>query len=324
MAEENEIFFPPSKAYASGIEYSSYSPSTKKRLSKFDFTPITVTDSPLSFKHSRSSNIEEATFVFSKKSKSKNAETHVVKKKKNEICPKLYHQTRKCLSKIPKLKPKTEKEKAFSVPVQNKNHGKKIAVFDLDETLVHCIGEVDENTTETYDRKIEVNLPLGKKKTIGINIRPHVEKALRKIKQYYSIYIFTASHHLYADAVLKVIDERGELFDGVFYRNHCVQRKLENETVFVKDLDIFEKFPLEDVVIIDNCVLSFAFHLSNGIPISPFYDSRTDKELLALSNYLVGIKDWKDLRIANDKYIGLTEMIKKRRKNDEKRVHFLL
>jgi hypothetical protein len=66
---------------------------------------------------------------------------------------------------------------------------------------------------------------------------------------------------------------------------------------YVKDLKIFEDaYDLKDVVIIDNSVLSFAYHLDNGIPISPFYDSKTDTELLDIADFLVKYADENDIR----------------------------
>jgi hypothetical protein len=62
-------------------------------------------------------------------------------------------------------------------------------------------------------------------------------------------------------------------------------------------LGIFEEFcDLKDVVLIDNSVLSFAYHLDNGIPISPFYDSKNDAELLDISNFLFRYAEEDDIR----------------------------
>jgi hypothetical protein len=66
---------------------------------------------------------------------------------------------------------------------------------------------------------------------------------------------------------------------------------------YVKDLKIVEDlYSLKDVVIIDNSVLSFAYHLDNGIPISPFYDSKNDNELLEIADFLVKYANENDIR----------------------------
>jgi hypothetical protein len=68
--------------------------------------------------------------------------------------------------------------------------------------------------------------------------------------------------------------------------------------MYVKDLRIFKNVEMENMIIIDNSVLSFAFQLDNGIPILPFYDNYEDNELLFLRNYLCDIAT-KDLREEN-------------------------
>ena len=43
---------------------------------------------------------------------------------------------------------------------------------------------------------------------------------------------------------------------------------------------------MKDLVIIDNAVYSFGFQLDNGIPILPFYEDKSDEEMLHLTHYL--------------------------------------
>ena len=178
------------------------------------------------------------------------------------------------LPEVPKSKSKIN----FKFPNERKN--KKIALFDLDETLVHCIGEIKK---ENYDspefqdvHKINVVLPSKKEVTIGINIRPHLKESLDKIKDIYNIVIFTASHQSYSDAVLNYLDPEDKYFHYRLYRD-----------------------------IIDNSILSFAYHLNNGVPVVPFYDSKQDSELPLLSFYLLSIVNNNDLRDANKEHIKL-------------------
>ena len=172
---------------------------------------------------------------------------------------------------------------------------KKLAIFDLDETLVHC----QVNNIEECQFQIEINLPSKKKGKIGINIRPNWKKAFNKIKDKYIIVIFTASHKNYADAVLDFLDPNSIYFPYRLYRNNCTSIKLDKKDIYIKDLSLFKNISLNDIVVIDNSVMSFYFQLNNGIPILPYYNSFKDNELICLSYYLFSIYNYNDLREAN-------------------------
>ncbi len=58
---------------------------------------------------------------------------------------------------------------------------------------------------------------------------------------------------------------------------------------------------------IDNSILSFAYHLDNGIPIIPFYDDKKDIELKNITLYLLENADKKDLTEINKKYFHLQQ-----------------
>ena len=207
-----------------------------------------------------------------------------------EIIPDLYK-----LKEIPRCKTKVHPT------LKKSKNKKKIVLFDLDETLVHCIGEINMNNVESFSRqcdaKIKVLLPGGKQVTVGINIRPHWEEALNLIKEKYHIIAYTASHESYADSVINYLDPENKYFEYRLYRSHCVLCSVNDMKFYVKDLGILDEFcDLKNVVLIDNSVLSFAYHLDNGIPISPFYDSKNDCELLDISNLLFKYADEDDIR----------------------------
>ena len=73
---------------------------------------------------------------------------------------------------------------------------------------------------------------------------------------------------------------------------------------------IFKGIDLKDVIIVDNYVYSFAFHLENGIPIVPFYGEKDDEELIKVMKYIISIKDKEDLRVPNDKIFKLKKILK--------------
>ena len=218
-----------------------------------------------------------------------------------------------------KSQPRCKSEINFNFPKHMQD--KKIALFDLDETLVHCVGEIKPGVVPELkcDHKIKVHLPMGRDAVIGINERPFWRESLDRIKDYYNIVIYTASHNSYSDAILNYLDKENKYFPYRLYRNNCVQCTASDGMKFyVKDLDIFKKnYDLKKIIIIDNSVLSFAFHLNNGIPVIPYYDSKEDKELNLVSLYLTSIVNCDDVCIENEKYFQLEKCLEIAKKNIE-------
>lgn len=153
---------------------------------------------------------------------------------------------------------------------------------------------------------------------MGINIRPYWKECLQQLSNNYLIIVFTASHQSYADSVIDYLDPQKKLIKYRLYRNHCIkvvvendneitflEKKIENEFIYVKDLRIIRNVKLENMIIIDNSVLSFSFQLDNGIPILPYYSGKNDNELVFLKNYLTIIANYEDLRYINRQTIKL-------------------
>lgn len=100
------------------------------------------------------------------------------------------------------------------------------------------------------------------------------------------IAIFTASNKDYADKIIEKIDPEGILISHRLYRHNCTTY----EDIFVKDLRVFSNVKLQDMVIIDNIICSYALNLENGIPITPYSQGEEDMELEHIANQLLGIK----------------------------------
>lgn len=121
--------------------------------------------------------------------------------------------------------------------------------------------------------------------------------------------IYTASDQSYADSVINHIDPTKEFFKYRLYRHNCVKLTTENGTIYVKDLRIIKNIELHNMVIIDNSVLSFAFHLDNGIPILPFYNNKEDVEMESLKNYLTKLAKCDNLTISNGSNFNLKALL---------------
>ena len=115
------------------------------------------------------------------------------------------------------------------------------------------------------------------------------------------------------------MDPNKKYFKYRLYRNNCSLVNVDGAQFYVKDLDIFnEAYDLKDIVIVDNSVLSFIYHLENGIPIVPYYNEDKDGSLYIVGLYLRHIYKEDDLREANKKYINLDSFLNEaKNRNDE-------
>lgn len=130
---------------------------------------------------------------------------------------------------------------------------------------------------------------------------------MKELSQIFEIVVFTASHSCYANVVLDYLDEKKELIHHRMYREHCIGTK---EGVFIKDLRIINNRKPENMIIVDNAAYSFAFQMDNGIPILPFYDFKSDNELLTLTNYLKALSEVPDVREVNKNFFKFSQFEK--------------
>lgn len=205
----------------------------------------------------------------------------------------LFHtfQSLKFIKNLPPTDPGQIRQKRIFLQKRPGFELKKTIIFDLDETLVHCIEDLNLNPHAL----IEIKFPTGEKITTGINIRPFARECLKEAGKHFEVIVFTASQQCYADAVLNFLDPKNELIHHRLYRENCIKA----EGVYIKDLRIFRNRRLQDMIIVDNAVYSFANQLDNGIPIISWYDDMYDKELASLMEFLKTLYRAEDVREVN-------------------------
>lgn len=165
----------------------------------------------------------------------------------------------------------------------------KTLVLDLDETLIHC----NADSKEVSDAKIPIKVKDNSIVEVGINFRPFVNEFLENMSKEYEIVIFTASHPCYANKVLDILDSNNQFISYRVFRNHCVHTE---SGISIKDLRIFANRKIENIILVDNALYSYALQPYNGIPIVPFYSDKKDAELSKLAEFLKEIKDVDNIR----------------------------
>lgn len=211
---------------------------------------------------------------------------------------------------IKEMNPISEAEvREKEVTLEKKTEHRKLMIFDLDETLVHCTFQDDPTAKANSDIFLEVKNPRNKSSSkAGFNIRPGARECLLEAQKHFEVVVFTASMKNYADVILDHLDPENKLIHHRFYRDSCIQRSHHESRIYVKDLRIFKDFELSDIVLVDNAVYSFGAQLDNGIPIIPFRDCITDIQLLQLIDYYPILAEQKDVRKCLRKHFKTSEL----------------
>ena len=187
------------------------------------------------------------------------------------------------------------------------NSNKKLLILDIDETLVHSDLDFSLNQNKTkYDAILHFDSEEEKNIPVPLLVRPGTKKFLDYAVQEFDLVVFTASEQQYADVVIDYLEKDKKYFKKRFYRNHCV---FIEPGLYIKDLRIFSGIKkLEDIIILDNSLFSFANQLNNGILITSFFSDLNDTFLENVKCYLDYLKNEKDIRIVNKKSFRFEEI----------------
>jgi len=172
--------------------------------------------------------------------------------------------------------------------------GRKCLVLDLDETLVHSSFKpvVDAD----FIVPVEIDGVVYK---VYVLKRPHVDEFLLEVAKHYEIVVFTASLSLYANPLLDMLD-KSKVIEHRLFREACVL----HGQAYVKDLKKLGR-KLSDTIIVDNSPLSYAFQPTSAVPITSWFDDRSDTQLKdlipVLCTTLKEAADVRDVLDANNK-----------------------
>lgn len=182
----------------------------------------------------------------------------------------------------------------------------------MDETLIHAkfLTSTEQEKNDDGDFLVQINSKSNSEDVVKVSVkmRPYLDNCLEHLAKFYEIAVFTAGEQTYADAVLDYLDEERQIIQHRLYRQHCVNTA---EGMYVKDLRIIRDRDLKDIILVDNSILSFAFNMDNGVPISAYIRQKNDEEFLYLVSYLEEIYSFPDVREHIAKTFKLREQMEK-------------
>ena len=189
------------------------------------------------------------------------------------------------------------KEELLLPPKEKEFKNKKTLILDLDETLVHS----SFTPFEKNDIILEVDFE-GVIYKIYVLVRPFAKEFLVKVSQYFELVIFTASIPKYASPLLDILDKEKNIRYRLF-REDCTFIN----GLYIKDLKRLNR-PLQDLIIVDNSPIAYAFNSENGLPIKTWYEDPNDTELNKILPLLIFLSNVKDVRRYIDLFVEENEI----------------
>lgn len=120
----------------------------------------------------------------------------------------------------------------------------------------------------------------------------------------YEVVIYTASKSEYAYKAIALLDPERKYVSEILCQEYCTNIK----SLYIKDLSIFtQNTSLDNILIVDNLINSFAFQLGNGIPIKPYMEGKEDTELEELCTVLERIPSEGKVQTFMDKTLRLNK-----------------
>lgn len=188
----------------------------------------------------------------------------------------------------------------------------KTLILDMDETLIHAKPKIPANKDFEYDYEITLtDDDDGSELIFMVKMRPGLVECLERLAEKYEVAVFTAAERTYATKIIEHFDGKNKFIRHILSREHCVHVN----NFYVKDLRIIGDRKLEEMVIVDNSIVAFAFNLDNGVPINDFRgEDPMDEELIYMTSYLDDIWHYEDIREANIANFRLSEIQQMARK----------
>ena len=171
-------------------------------------------------------------------------------------------------------------------PIRIDSRKKPLLVLDLDETLIH-------STTYLFNSECIHLEEFG----YYVYKRPFLDYFLREVSKQYDIGIWSAGTDDYVETIVDMIlpFDVDPIF--VFGRSMCQLKYVDGYRVYVKPLRILQDFgySLDKMLVVDDTPQKCVENFRNAIIPKPYLFDTSDRELLDLLIYLVGLKGSKNL-----------------------------
>jgi TFIIF-interacting CTD phosphatase-like protein len=166
---------------------------------------------------------------------------------------------------------------------------RQLLILDIDETLVFAI---EQPLSNPHDFQVG---------PYHVYKRPHVDRFLKTVAEWFDLAVWTSSGEDYAAGTLRYLFADLAVLKFVWSRQRCTRRfdhEMQAE-YWLKDLKKIARlgYPLERIVVVDDSSEKLERHYGNHIRVSPFVGDQADSELDQLIPFLQHMSTVENVRL---------------------------
>ncbi len=167
---------------------------------------------------------------------------------------------------------------------------KILLVMDLDSTLIYAS---ETEIHKQFDYKVF---------HFFIYLRPYFLEFLKSVSGFFALAIWSAGSDKYVQKIVETVFPADMPFQFVWGRSRCdfegyVPNYVTENDLYSKNLKVLKRYgySMEKVLIMDDSPSICEKNRENSIHVQPFLGSKNDKELLSLNEYLLKIRNERNM-----------------------------
>jgi Dullard-like phosphatase family protein len=195
--------------------------------------------------------------------------------------------------------------RCVQLPPRKPKRSNKTLFLDLEGTLI-CTATSSYDRT-TWTRILYKSQETEESETAYVRARPGIASFLATVAPLYECVVFTeAEPDFVFEVVQRLLDPNDLFIDYILTKDNCVRQG----EVYLKDLRVITNRELQDMVILDDSLVSFCYQLDNGIQVQRYEGKKTDQELRKITSLLQDLAQAPDVRPILRRVFILPELLR--------------
>ena len=173
---------------------------------------------------------------------------------------------------------------------------RKLLILDLDNTLIFT--NTEESVSATSREKEDFQIMFDEKCYFYGYKRPHLDKFIDYIIQYFDIAVWSAGNEYYVNSIIdSIFGDRKYLLSFIYNKTHCHKSEHNGNEIWIKYINNIQSHLPDDIIILDDNYYAIFKNINNAIKIKCWKGDKNDNKLLECIDILDKLKFVDDVKV---------------------------